>query len=72
MRWKKYCTKVRYKTRKIAWRAALYYFIHLGHYQTPYHCNFCHHFHLTSKKADPLQSKEFIKGFNEWFGSDVL
>lgn len=65
-------SKVKHKTRKIAWRQALYYFINYGTRSTPYKCAICNKFHLTAKFAQKEFSKEFIARFNNWFGSDVL
>lgn len=65
-------SKVRYKTKKIAWQNALYYFKTLGTYATPYKCFKCKKFHLTARFAQPIPSKEFIKDFNKWFGLKIF
>lgn len=65
-------SKIVFRKRKKAWDHSLRYFIRTGRYNTPYKCKVCLYFHLTSKKAQPTPSKEFINSFNEWFGSPIL
>lgn len=65
-------SKIGYKTRHSAWESSLYYFKTLGTYGTPYKCRHCKKFHLTAKYATPIPSKQFISGFNKWFGIEVL
>lgn len=65
--------KRRYLTRRKAWKAALYFYIHFGHAQHPYKCAYCKKYHLTSKHVteDGL-APEFKEGFNEWFGAPIF
>jgi len=66
--------KVVHKTRKQAWSASLYQFIHFGFMAYAYKCKFCKYYHLTTHPYDknPQVSKEFKEGFNEWYGSEVI
>lgn len=72
MKWNTCITKkVRYRDKELAWNASVYYFTHLGTYSTPYPCNLCNHFHLTTKHNNK-PSKSFISQFNNWFGQPIL
>jgi len=64
--------KKQFRSRKKAWDDALFLFIMHGWYNTPYQCEVCMKYHLTSKYATIAPSKEFINGFNKWFGHDIL
>lgn len=43
--------KVPYRTREYAEKVAARVAKGLGHRQTPYFCNYCHRYHLTTDKA---------------------
>ena len=65
-------SKIRYSTKKSAWESSVYFFKKRGTYSSPYRWFICKKFHLTSSKANPVMSKEFINNFNEWFGVKIL
>lgn len=65
-------SKVKYRTKDIAWDYALHFFKIFGDYQTPYKCTYCKAFHLTKRRASPKPCKKFIRKFNKWFGRKVL
>lgn len=64
--------KAIFRTREMAWKKSLHYFIQFGEYQTPYQCKYCPYFHLTAKRAVYEPSKYFVKYFNRWYGSRIL
>lgn len=61
-----------FNNKKVAWEYCLFQFKEYGQYMTPYKCYFCKMYHMTSKLAQPVQSKWFIKNFNKWFGIDII
>lgn len=64
--------KLSHQTRKKAWNYSLYLFTQHGFYGTPYKCKLCKRFHLTSKYAQFNPSRDFIQGFNDWYGEQIL
>lgn len=69
-----YCEtgKKKYATRKEAWRKSLYFFIKYGGYSTAYVCKKCKRFHLTTKIHNFVPPKEWVEGFNKWYGQKIL
>ncbi len=65
------CWKRSYKTRARAWKFCLYYFTQYGFRNTPYKCKYCKLYHLTTHN-NSVPSREFIEGFNKWYGSKIL
>lgn len=61
-------SKIQYRTKKAAWRAALYFFKMLGTFSTVYTCKHCNKFHLTAKASQPSVPPEFIIELEKWFG----
>lgn len=56
---KKSCNKIQYRTRKTAWKYAIYYFNKFETRCGVYRCYFCHRFHL-SKDAQFQPSKKSL------------
>lgn len=63
--------KIKYKTRRKAWRRSAKLFYLHGFYGSPYKCRICQKMHLTEKYALP-PAKEFVVVFNKWFGAPIL
>ncbi len=57
--------KIKYKTNKLAWKSAFYFFTTYGFFNTAYECKYCECFHLTHQFHTP--PKEFIIMLADWF-----
>ncbi len=66
-------SKIRYPTRKKAWKSALYFYTSFGTLQSVYKCHHCEKYHLTTKGVIVEQlPPQFKEAFNEWYGAPIL
>lgn len=60
-----------YRNENSAWDVAFFFYSKFGTYGTPYLCNHCSRYHLTSKYPS-LPSPQFMRKMNKWFGIDIF